>query len=69
MPHWEDADGLCWTAPCWTILFTCCDCGSDVLRLVRSNPDEYVRCLPCEATHVRHVSDRLLRLALRDHPP
>jgi len=62
----EDGDSSWSTAPCWKVLFTCLDCGSDVLQVVRSNPDEHVRCGPCEVHHVRIVSDRLLRLALHD---
>ena len=50
----------------WRILFTCSDCEVDVTRLVRGNPDEVVRCLSCEWSHVRRVSDRLLDLALSD---
>jgi hypothetical protein len=61
----EDADSR-WST--WRVLFSCADCGSDVLQFVRVNPDEHLRCDPCEARHVRNVSDRLLRLALRDFP-
>ena len=50
----------------WRVLFTCADCGADVVRVVRVNPDELVRCFECEAAHVHRVSDRLLRLALSD---
>ena len=50
----------------WRVLFTCQDCGTDVVRLVHGNPDEVVRCFGCESTHVHRVSDRLLSLALRD---
>jgi len=65
----EDGDSVWSTASrwtCWTVLFTCLDCGSDVLQTIRTNPDEQVRCTPCEVRHVRHVSDRLLRLAMDD---
>ena len=68
MRPWEDRDRLWAPGPCWTVLFTCCVCGSDVLQLARSNPDEQVRCYPCEARLVHKVSDRLLRLALNDAP-
>ncbi|MBV8719096.1 MAG: hypothetical protein JO020_30230 [Chloroflexi bacterium] len=68
MPRWEDTDGAWSSASRWTVLFTCCVCGSDVLQVVRSNPDEYVRCVRCEERHVRQVSDRLLSLALNDVP-
>ncbi len=50
----------------WRVLYTCTDCNVDVVRLVRGNPDEVVRCFGCEWTHVRSVSDRLLRSALLD---
>jgi hypothetical protein len=66
MLPWEDGDGVWSAALCWTVLFTCRDCGSDVLQLVHTNPDEHVRCVPCEANHVRKVSHRLLQLALND---
>jgi hypothetical protein len=52
----------------WKVLFSCRECGADVLQLVHSNPDEHVRCLPCEAMHVRAVSDRLLNLSVLDLP-
>ena len=50
----------------WRVLFTCQDCGADVVHFVRGNPDEAVRCFGCEFNHVHCVSDRLLQLALRD---
>ena len=66
MLPWERGEDLWRAGPCWTVLFTCCDCGSDALHVVRSNPDEHVRCSHCEIGHVRNVADRLLRLALDD---
>jgi transcription elongation factor Elf1 len=48
----------------WRVLFTCQVCGSDVVRLVRGDPDEHVRCDVCESKHVQRISDRLLRMAL-----
>jgi hypothetical protein len=44
----EYSDNLWSMGPHWTVLFTCCGCGSDVLQVIRSNPDELVRCAPCE---------------------
>jgi hypothetical protein len=57
--HWRARE-------CWRVLFTCQDCGADVVRFVRGSPDEAVRCFGCEVHHVHHVSDRLLELALHD---
>ena len=50
----------------WQVLFTCRDCRVDVMRFVRDDPDEAVRCFGCESSHVHCVSDRLLQLALQD---
>jgi hypothetical protein len=59
LAHWM-------THALWRALFSCQDCGADVVRLVRSNPDELVRCFGCEASHAHRISDRLLQLALHD---
>jgi hypothetical protein len=64
--YMSDEDRRLTVGSFWNVLSSCRDCGSDVLQLVRSNPDEHVRCLSCEATHVLAVSDRLLHLALTD---
>ena len=48
----------------WHVYFTCLDCGQDMVRFARRDPDEIVRCFHCETSHVHAVSDWLLTLAL-----
>jgi hypothetical protein len=50
----------------WNVLFSCRDCGRDVLVVACCNPEEFMRCRACEVTYVHGVSDRLLGLALED---
>jgi hypothetical protein len=53
-------------ATLFAVDFTCLDCGLDICRIVRREPDSVRRCLVCEAAYVRQVSDRLLA-QLRDN--